>query len=79
MNNLNEDELTLVDKILSDKNSALWDKVKNNTLTDEDAEQLQQILLDEMYARGMSEGDEPNEYGERIDAVVGKLGFSDQK
>ncbi len=47
--------------------------LSNRSLTEHEREALQQLVLDEMYEKGLSADDEPNDYGRQLDDLVGKL------
>jgi hypothetical protein len=76
MTKLSEEDKKLLTEVVTARNSSLIEAVKNletQPLSAEHKEAIQQTLLDEMYEKGLESGDEPNEYGKRLDDLTGKL------
>ena len=45
------------------------------TLSDAEAHELANLLIDEFCAKGLGENDEPNPYGKQLDSIIGILYF----
>jgi hypothetical protein len=52
----------------------LLDRLGAAPLAVEEREALREALADELCARGLGPGDEPNELGRRIEAAIDRLG-----
>jgi hypothetical protein len=51
------------------------DLVGKATLTDEQREELREVLVDELFSTGLKPDGEPNERGLRLDDIIGSLMF----
>mgnify|MGYP000405973695 CR=1 FL=1 len=49
--------------------------VPSQVLSDEEAQELSLILCDELVEKGLEEDYEPNEYGRKLDEIIGKIAF----
>ena len=52
----------------------LLDALAERRLSDDEREELRQIVMDDFVARGLREDDEPNEYGHRMERIIDALG-----
>ena len=53
----------------------LVDALAERQLTGEEREELRQIVVDELVARGLCKDDEPNAYGHRMERLIDALGY----
>jgi hypothetical protein len=51
------------------------DLVGKTTLTDEQREDLREVLADKLFSTGLKPDGEPNERGLRLDTIIGGLMF----
>lgn len=49
--------------------------VPSQALSDEESLELSLILYDEFVEKGLEEDYEPNEYGKRLDQILGRIDF----
>ena len=52
---------------------AIVDSLGEAPLTEEFREEIREVLVEELCQVGLREGDEPNEYGQKIDDLIGLL------
>lgn len=76
---LSKPELQIVYRLLIETdipvNHLIDNQLSTRSLTVENVDLLEQIVLDEMYKKGLEKDDEPNNYGRVLDDIVGKIGY----
>lgn len=74
---LSRQEKELLHQVIERRASSLIrvvQELEKEKLTTEEREALRGILADELSDHGLKEDWEPNEYGRRIDDLIGRLG-----
>ncbi len=73
---LNESDLELIRTLVWRRQASLMQVVRqigHRQLSTEEREAIRGVLLDEMLESGLQSDDEPNEYGKRLDQLIGVL------
>jgi hypothetical protein len=52
----------------------LVDALLERRLTDDERDELRQVVADELVSEGLRDDDEPNEYGHRLERFIDALG-----
>lgn len=69
-------EFDLLSKVIWQRNPSLMPLVHSlgkAPLTQEEREQLRDVLADEFVEHGLQPDDEPNEWGVKVDDLIGRL------
>ncbi len=59
----------------SPESTPLLDALARRRLTDEEREELRQVVTDDLIERGLRDDDEPNEHGHRMERLIDALGY----
>lgn len=73
---LKAEEFDLLSKVIWRRNPSLMSLVHSlgeTPLTQEEREQLRDVLADELVEHGLQPDDEPNEWGVKVDDLIGRL------
>lgn len=71
-----QDELVEIEGILQMRSSRdihIFKEIKSRILKEEEREAIRSVLLEEFLEKGLSQDDEPNKYGKKIDDYIGRL------
>lgn len=73
---LKDEEFDFLSKVIWQRNPSLMPLVHSlgkTPLTQEEREQLRDVLADELVEHGLQPDDEPNEWGVKVDDLIGRL------
>jgi hypothetical protein len=77
MTTLTRDEHELLHRAVAERNSdllPLLSEIDRRPLSSDEREELRGALAEELTAAGLGPGDEPTDYGRRLDDLIGRLG-----